>query len=127
MNQTITFTLMFAIIGVIGTIYSIYNSIQKNNTDSRNAELKKAVETAENFTKINMKLDESCRGIKAIQLSLSKTENDIQKLNNKVMENTGKITTLLQFKNDVEKEICIINDNIIEIKKINALWENESK
>lgn len=127
MNQTITFTLMFAIIGVIGTIYSIYNSIQKNNTDGRNAELKKAVETAENFTKINMKLDESCRGIKAIQLSLSKTENDIQQLNTKVMENTGKITTLLQFKNDVEKEICIINDNIIEIKKINALWENESK
>lgn len=127
MNQTITFTLMFAIIGVIGTIYSIYNSMQKNNTDGRNAELKKAVETAENFTKINMKLDESCRGIKAIQLSLSKTENDIQQLNTKVMENTGKITTLLQFKNDVEKEICIINDNIIEIKKINALWENESK
>lgn len=127
MNQTITFTLMFAIIGVIGTIYSIYNSIQKNNTDGRNAELKKAVETAENFTKINMKLDESCRGIKAIQLSLSKTENDIQQLNTKVMENTGKITTLLQFKNDVEKEICIINDDIIEIKKINALWENESK
>lgn len=127
MNQTITFTLMFAIIGVVGTIYSIYNSIQKNNTDGRNAELKKAVETAENFTKINMKLDESCRGIKAIQLSLSKTENDIQQLNTKVMENTGKITTLLKFKNDVEKEICIINDNIIEIKKINALWENESK
>lgn len=127
-DTTVTITFLFAIVAVIGTIFGIYNSVKSNrkreNDDQRlrqETEMQRAVKNAENFAKINSKLDELCITTKAIQTALEKQGEEIKDLRIDMSEHQNNIDRLINFKKEAEK---ILNDHEKDITIIKEQLKN---
>lgn len=124
-ETTITLTFLFAIISVIGVVYSIYNSSRSNRRqdtvqqhNSQEEELKKAVKTAVEFAKINSKLDELNTTSKAIQLTLEQTDVEFKKINITINNHEQMIKDISLFKEHASKKLEEHDKKIIKLESI---------
>lgn len=124
-ETTITLTFLFAIISVIGVVYSIYNSSRSNRKqdtvqqhNSQEEELKKAVKTAVEFAKINSKLDELNTTSKAIQLTLEQTDVEFKKINITINNHEQMIKDISLFKERASKKLEEHDKKIIKLESI---------
>ncbi len=111
-DTQLSITFMFALIGVIATIYNIAKSNKKDDESNeekikkeKEKELERIMDTKEGFLKVNLKLDELCRGNNAIQLLLDRQTEELKDLTNKAFKNSNDITTLFRYKDDLQKRI----------------------
>lgn len=118
-ETTITLGFMLTIIGAVATLYGIYaNSKQskisedKTVKDEYETEIQRRVETAENFTRINMKLDELCRGNADIRKNILNQSQILNKNSNDISKNAKDIALLSQTSEEMTKEIQKLREDV---------------
>lgn len=118
-ETTITLGFMLTIIGAVATLYGIYanskqNRISEDKTvkDEYETEIQRRVETAENFTRINMKLDELCRGNADIRKNILNQSQILNKNSNDISKNARNIALLSQTSEEMTKEIQKLREDV---------------
>lgn len=118
-ETTITLGFMLTIIGAVATLYGIYanskqNRITEDKTvkDEYETEIQRRVETAENFTRINMKLDELCRGNADIRKNILNQSQILTKNSNDISKNARNIALLSQTSEEMTKEIQKLREEV---------------
>ena len=118
-ETTITLGFILTIIGAVATWYGIYanskqNRISEDKTvkDEYETEIQRRVETAENFTRINMKLDELCRVNADIRENILNQSQVLNKNSNDILKNSNNITLLSQTSEEMSKEIQKLRDDV---------------
>lgn len=118
-ETTITLGFMLTIIGAVATLYGIYanskqNKITEDKTvkDEYETEIQRRIETAENFTRINMKLDELCRGNADIRKNILNQSQILNKNSNDISKNARNIALLSQTSEEMTKEIRKLREDV---------------
>lgn len=118
-ETTITLGFMLTIIGAVATLYGIYanskqNKITEDKTvkDEYETEIQRRIETAENFTRINMKLDELCRGNADIRKNILNQSQILNKNSNDISKNARNIALLSQTSEEMTKEIQKLREEV---------------
>lgn len=76
--------------------------------ERQEAELERRIEQAESFVKVNMKLDELCRGNQQIQVLLDRQSEDIKRVTEQVTKNVSDIENLYRNYHDHDERIKIL-------------------
>lgn len=100
-ETTMSISLIFAIIAVIGTILSIFNSWRNNNEK----ETEKRLNIAEQFARINIKLDTLSSSISELGKKNETSIAEIQKINQTLVLENERIDTLSKIQDDHEKRL----------------------
>ena len=100
-ETTMSISLIFAIIAVIGTILSIINSWRNNNEK----ETEKRLNIAEQFARINVKLDTMSSSISELGKRNEISIAEIQKINQTLALENERIETLYRTQADHEKRL----------------------
>lgn len=104
-NSQISFAFIISIISISIAVYTVVRNTKKDNKNDIDIELKRIIETKENFVKVNMKLDELCRGNQAIQILLDKQGQDIKEMTKDISKNGNDIKTLFRYKDETFKRL----------------------
>lgn len=118
-ETSITLGFMLTIIGAVATLYGIYTNTKQNRItedktvkDEYETEIQRRVETAENFTRINMKLDELCRGNADIRKNILNQSQILTKNSNDILKNAKDIALLSQSSEEMTKEIRKLREEV---------------
>ena len=100
-ESQMSLSLIFAIIAVIGTVLSNINSWRNNNEK----ETEKRLNIAEQFARINVKLDTMSSSISELGKRNELSIAEIQKINQTLVLENERIDTLSKIQDDHEKRL----------------------
>lgn len=100
-NTNLSLELLFALIGAAGVIYGIVKS-RKND---QAIDIGKAVETATEFTRLNVKLDVMSQQFTELIRNNEKQIERISQINTEIAEIHSRLSLLFEYKDALEKRI----------------------
>lgn len=100
-DTTIGITVILSIVSAIGVIFSINTALKKDQRDEED----RRIDMAEQFAKINVKLDQVCTTINETNRKTERTIEEIKSVNIAIARCDERIETLFKYHDDHEKRI----------------------
>lgn len=100
-NATVSISLIFSIVSVIGVIVSIIATFRSGTEKEEN----KRLDIEKNFLKLNLKLDELTRTVGDAVSQSQRNATDIKKIREDLIRYDERMETLFRYKDDHEKRI----------------------
>lgn len=100
-DTNLSLELLFALIGAAGVIYGIVKSKKSDQA----VDIGKAVETATEFTRLNVKLDVMSQQFTEMIRSNEKQIERISQINTEISEIRSRISLLFEYKDALERRI----------------------
>lgn len=108
LETTLSLSLIFALISMLGTIMAVVNNWKNSNEK----ETEKRLNIAEQFATINVKLDGMSSTISEIVKNHEKSMNEIQKINQTLVAEHERVETLFKYKDNHEERIKRLEKDI---------------
>ena len=99
-DTTISISIIFSAIAMIGTIMGIVNGVKHNNEK----ETTRRLDFEKQFVKINVKLDSICTTMSELKDKSEKSAEEIQSIKEKLVGISGKMENLEERLETLEKE-----------------------
>jgi len=98
-ESTVSFALIFGLIGAAGVLYTLISNIKKNTQE----ESQKRNSYAEGILKANMKLDQVCSSLNEMRVDTKAIDNQLKEMSKKQVEHDIRMDNL-------EDRICRLED-----------------
>ena len=105
-ETTVSVSFILALLSAVGVIFTIIMGFKKDHRDEEN----KRIEIAEQFAKINVKLDQFCNTMNDMARKSEKSMDEVKGINISITKCNERIETLFKYHDDHEKRITILED-----------------
>ena len=105
-DTTIGLTVILSIVSAVGVVFSISMSLKKDNRE----EEARRIDMAEQFAKINVKLDQVFMTLSETSHKTDRTMDELKGVNIAIARNDERIETLFKYHDDHEKRLIDLED-----------------
>ena len=107
-ETTVSISLIFSILAAVGVIFTIYSAIRQTHRSDED----RRIESAEQFAKINVKLDQFYTAIIELNTRSNTSMESFQKTNLEIARTNENVKTLFRYHDDHEKRIKELEEKL---------------